>query len=144
MSVVSPHLNNCPIPAIEATEIEHPVIYLGRELRPDSGGPGKYRGGLGQKLSYRLLKPGRVSFSCQKYQVPAQGRAGGEAGASVRWVINEGTEREIVADVSRGSYDVEAGDTIAHYTPGGGGFGPLSERDPAAIAADLRAGYVTR
>src|SRR5690606_39698525 len=55
IDVVACHVTNCHIPPIEAIEMESPVRYLRREFRSDSAGPGRFRGGVGQVLSYRIL-----------------------------------------------------------------------------------------
>src|SRR5690606_35278870 len=55
IDVIACHVTNCHIPPIESMEIESPVRYIARELRVDSGGPGKYRGGVGQRLQYQVL-----------------------------------------------------------------------------------------
>lgn len=144
VSIVAPHLNNCPLPAAETYEVEYPVRFVCREVRADSGGPGRYRGGLGQILRYEILKPDlSLVFSSQKTAQPPQGRAGGKPGATARWIINEGTDREQEVTVSNGSHALEVGDVVSVYTPGGGGFGDPAERDPGHILADLRAGFVT-
>lgn len=144
ISLVAPHLNNCPLPASETFEVEYPILYLARELRPDSGGPGRFRGGLGEILRYRVLASGlTLQFACQKYNHRPAGRDGGLPGAAVKIIINEGTDREIALDHSNGDYALESGDTVTFYTPGGGGFGKPSERDPKAVAADIEAGYIT-
>jgi N-methylhydantoinase B len=144
-NVVACHLNNCPLPGAETFEVEYPVLYLSREMRPDSGGAGQYRGGLGEILRYKVLAPElQLRFSTQKFKIAAQGRAGGQPGAPVRWVINEGTEREVVLDRSNGTWDLMKDDTITLYTPGGGGFGPVESRETKRIQADILAGLVTK
>src|SRR5690606_24666537 len=55
LNVMACHVTNCPAPSIEALEIKSPVLYLQRESWQDSGGPGKWRGGLSQILGYKIL-----------------------------------------------------------------------------------------
>lgn len=145
IDVIACHVTNCHIPPIESMEIESPVRYLARELRTDSGGPGKYRGGMGQRLQYQVLgKDPNLNHTAQKSVSLPQGIAGGLPGDGGRWMINEGLETERRLPFAIG--DVEplmTGDIVTHYTPGGGGFGSPQDRDPAAIAADLRAGLIT-
>jgi len=144
ISVVTPHLNNCPLPQVEVLEATSPVRYLRREFRQDSGGPGRFRGGLGQILQYQVLRSGlTLQYACQKYNFAPRGRGGGNPGATVRLVINEGTDREIAIDGSNGDHALEEGDTITLRTPGGGGFGDPRERDRAAVRADVARGYVS-
>jgi N-methylhydantoinase B len=144
-NVLACHVTNCPIPPIEATEIEAPVRFLRREFHADSGGAGRYRGGLGQILSYKLLAPdGRFSHTSQKSVVPPQGVAGGLPGSSGRWVINEGTERERRPRYAIGDVELLAeGDTVTHYGPGGGGYGDPRRRPSEQVESDIRDGLVT-
>jgi N-methylhydantoinase B len=115
-------------------------------MRTDSGGAGRYRGGVGQVLSYRILgaDPG-LQHTSQKSVSRPQGVAGGGPGDGGRWVINEGLSGEHRLPYAIG--DIEPlceGDTVTHYTPGGGGYGDPLQRDPAAVARDVRAGLVSR
>ncbi len=144
INLVTPHLNNCPLPAAEAFEVEYPIRYWRRELRADSGGAGKFRGGLGEVLSYQVLTSGlTLQFACQKYAVPPAGRAGGGDGGTVRWVINEGTNREVVYEGSNAEMELQEGDIVTLYTPGGGGYGEPRHRSRDAVMADVVAGYVS-
>jgi N-methylhydantoinase B len=144
VSVVACHLNNCPIPGAETFEVEYPVLYLGRELRPDSGGAGRFRGGCGEILRYQVTKPGlALRFTSQKFRHVPQGRTGGLPGAGVRIVVNEGTSREIVMSEANGAMDLELNDVVTLYTPGGGGFGPPAERERWRIEADIATGLVS-
>jgi len=145
MNTMSCHVTNCPIPPIEATEIEAPVIYLKRELAEDSGGPGRWRGGLGQVLVYKVLG-GWPQFhhTSQKSRIPPQGVQGGLPGRSGRWLINAGTDREREIPNAIGDIEfLEPGDTVTHYSPGGGGYGQPKAREPWRVQADARAGLVS-
>lgn len=144
LSAMSCHLNNCPIQPMEAVEVEHPVLFLTREFRPDSGGPGRWRGGLGEILRYKTRVAGlKLHFSSQKYKYLTMGYAGGGSGAPVRWIINEGTPKEVVFDHANGEYLLDEGDTVTHYTPGGGGFGDPKEREKWRLEADISAGLLS-
>ncbi|MGE0798440.1 MAG: hydantoinase B/oxoprolinase family protein [Lautropia sp.] len=145
IEVVACHVTNCHIPPTEAIEIEAPVLYLRRELRTDSAGPGRYRGGVGQVLTYKILgdEPGLQHTSQKSVSLP-QGVGGGRPGDGGRWVINEGLPGERRLDHALGDIEPLArGDTVSHYTPGGGGYGDPLTRDPQAVLADVRAGLVT-
>lgn len=95
LDVMSRHVTNCPIPPIEATETEAPVHYLRREYAPDTGGPGRWRGGVGQVLEYKVLgrKP-LFHHTSQKSVITPQGMLGGLPGAGGGWEVNRGTETE--------------------------------------------------
>jgi len=145
IEVVACHVTNCHIPPSEAIEIESPVLYLQRELRHDSGGAGRYRGGVGQVLKYKILgaDPGLQHTSQKSVSLP-QGVLGGRPGDGGRWVINEGMPGERTLSHAIGDIEPLAqGDTVTHYTPGGGGYGNPLERDPRAVADDVRAGLVS-
>ncbi|UUZ77025.1 hydantoinase B/oxoprolinase family protein [Polaromonas sp. P1(28)-13] len=139
MEVMACHVTNCHIPPTEAIEMESPVLYLRREMRCDSGGAGQFRGGVGQVLTYQVLgTDARLHHTSQKSVSLPQGVFGGAPGDGGGWVINEGLASERVLPYAIG--DIEAiavGDTVTHYTPGGGGYGPVGDRDPAAVRRDV-------
>ncbi len=145
INVVACHVTNCHIPPIEAMELESPVRYLRREFRQDSGGPGRFRGGVGQVLTYRILgqSPGLQHTSQKSVSLP-QGVAGGMPGDGGRWIINEGEPAERRLEHAIGDIEpLEHGDTVTHYTPGGGGYGDPLTRSPEAVLSDVIAGFVT-
>ena len=126
---------------IETTEAVAPVIFHKRELRTDSGGAGKYRGGLGQRIevSSAIDQDFMVFLSVERILNPAEGRNGGHAGAAGRIRIGENG-----SDITgKGELRVERGETLIFETPGGGGFGDPSERDPEKVAFDLSAGVIS-
>ena len=131
--------SNVSSTSIEISEHIAPLRFRHKKLRPDSGGPGKLRGGLGQEIAMECLSetPIAVSFLAERTIFPAFGIEGGKAGAPGAVVINGA-----VTDPKK-QYVLRAGDTVTLHTPGGGGHGPASERDRAALAADQAAGYVT-
>ena len=126
---------------IETTEAVAPVIFLKRELRTDSGGAGKYRGGLGQRIevSSAIDQEFMVFLSVERILNPAEGRNGGLAGAAGRIRIGENG-----SDIAgKGELRVKRGETLIFETPGGGGFGDPIERDPEKVAFDLSAGVIS-
>jgi len=145
IEVVACHVTNCHIPPSEAIEIESPVLYLQRELRHDSGGAGRYRGGVGQVLKYKILGADpELQHTSQKSVSLPQGVHGGLPGDGGGWIINEGLPGEWRLPHAIGDIEpLSQGDTVTHYTPGGGGYGNPLEREPAAVVADVRAGLVS-
>ncbi len=131
--------SNVSSTSIEISEHIAPLRFHHKKLRPDSGGPGKWRGGLGQEIAMECLSetPIAVSFLAERTIFPAFGIEGGKAGAPGAVVINGA-----VTDPKK-QYVLRAGDTVSLHTPGGGGHGPANERAPTALAADQAAGYVT-
>jgi N-methylhydantoinase B len=130
---------------VEVTETQAPVIFWHKEFLADSGGAGRYRGGLAQ----RIVVGGRdgVAFSCaaatfDRRANPARGRAGGQAGAPGVAVVQDAAGRELVFE-GKGAITVPAGATLRVDLPGGGGFGAAPQRARTAVRADVAAGYVS-
>ncbi|MEJ6395443.1 hydantoinase B/oxoprolinase family protein [Gymnodinialimonas sp. 2305UL16-5] len=125
---------------IEATEHAGPVIIWRKELRPDSGGAGKTRGGLGQFMEVGAM-PG-FEFDIQamfdRGDHPARGRRGGQAGAPTRIAQDDGTAMRV-----KGKQFVPAGRRVQMAFPGGAGYGDPAERDSALVKRDLARGYIT-
>lgn len=126
---------------VEITESVAPVTIWRRELRPDSGGAGKYRGGLGQRIEMTSSNdaPFIVFLSVERLKFPALGRMGGQPGAPGRIRFRDG-DNDLPG---KGELRVEGGDYLIFDTPGGGGFGAPTDRDPDALALDLKRGLVT-
>ncbi len=127
----------------EALELDAPIRVRRIAIRPDSGGAGQWRGGLGQVREYEILD-GPLTFSHrgERHTTPAEGLAGGEPGALAETVITraDGT-REVIK--SKIVTTLKAGDVVLMKTPGGGGYGPPDARDPARHAADEADGKLT-
>lgn len=125
---------------VEATEAITPLVIWRKELRPDSGGAGQYRGGLGQvmEVGSREAAAFGIFARFERVQHPARGRNGGGAGAPGRLSLASGATLK-----AKGLGVVPAGDRLIIEMPGGGGMGAPSERDPAAVRLDVRAGYVS-
>ncbi|HUH48363.1 MAG TPA: hydantoinase B/oxoprolinase family protein [Mycoplana sp.] len=125
---------------IEATEHTGPIVVWRKELRPDSGGAGKYRGGLGQIIEIAPAEGHEFDFSAMfdRIATPPRGRDGGEAGAPGSAKLDDGTKLR-----PKGWQHVPAGRRLVLELPGGGGFGNPAERSAEARAEDLSKGYVT-
>ena len=125
---------------IEATEHTGPIVVWRKELRPDSGGAGKLRGGLGQIIEIAPAEGHEFDFSAMFDRVnhPARGRDGGEDGAPGVVKLCDGTKLR-----PKGWQHVPAGKRLILKAPGGGGFGPAEHRDPEARVDDRIKGYVT-
>jgi N-methylhydantoinase B len=131
---------------IEAIEQLYPVRVEATLLREDSGGPGRWRGGLGLTRAVRILAPStRLSVLAERAVLPPFGVCGGGAGATNRfWIRRDGQPIQpspLPGKVS--GFPVERGDVLMMESSGGGGFGDALERDPASVLADLAEGYVT-
>ena len=126
--------------SVEATEQVGPIVVWRKEIRDNSGGAGRFRGGLGQIIEVGPTEGYLFEFSAMFDRVdnPARGRAGGAAGARGRVRLDDGTPF-----AAKGKQTVAAGRRLILELPGGGGFGDPAERDPAAVANDIAQGYVT-
>jgi N-methylhydantoinase B len=126
--------------AIEVTEAITPLVIWKKELRADSGGTGKLRGGLGQvmEIGSREDAPFAIFARFQRVDFPARGRNGGQDGAAGIVRLGSGAMLK-----SRGNQVIPKGDRLIVEMPGGGGLGNAAERDPALVAEDLRNGFIS-
>jgi N-methylhydantoinase B len=126
---------------VEITETVAPVRILRRELRPDTGGAGRFRGGLGQVIELESSENAPISFfgAVDRIAHPARGRAGGLPGACGRISLSSGQELS-----GKGRQTIPAGERLLFETPGGGGYGPPHDRELARVIADVREGLVSR
>ena len=124
----------------EATEQVGPVVVWRKEIRENSGGAGKYRGGLGQVIEIGPADGYQFEFSSMFDRVlnPARGRAGGGDGAPGAVYLDDGTPFP-----TKGRQVVPADRRLILELPGGGGFGNPADRDPAAVENDRAQGYVS-
>ena len=129
---------------IEADEIENPLFFEAYEIMPDTGGPGRFRGGNGFVRAFRVESDSAQLCLCaDRHQTPPPGLFGGLPGATARYVLDPGSDRERVLPSKTQYIDLEAGTLVHLQSAGGGGYGDPRERDPALVAEDLRNGYVT-
>ncbi len=128
------------VPA-EIVETTSPLVIHRRALAPDSGGPGKYRGGLGMIIEFGVETDEDWLFtaSFERARIPCQGMFGGGPGAAGRVETASGRALD-----SKAQHWMRPDDRVVIHTPGGGGYGDPAERDPASIDADLAAGRITR
>ena len=126
---------------VEATETIAPVVFGRREFRDGSGGPGTFRGGLGQVIELGGADGMPISLLCNFERVahPARGRNGGQPGAPGRVTLRSG--RPIGP---KGRQTVPPGDMIRLELPGGAGHGDPRRRDPALVEADVADGLISR
>lgn len=125
---------------IEATEHAGPVIIWRKELRPDSGGAGKQRGGLGQYMEVGAREGHEFDIQAMFDRVdhPALGRRGGGAGAPTTIAQDDGTEMN-----GKGKQFVAHGRRVVMAFPGGAGYGDPKQRAKASVMRDLARGYIS-
>ena len=125
---------------IEATEHAGPVIIWRKELRPDSGGAGQQRGGLGQYMEVGASDGHEFDFQAMFDRVdhPAKGRNGGGDGGATTIARSDGAKMR-----GKGKQFVPHGARVVMAFPGGAGYGPAAQRDPALVRRDLVRGYIS-
>jgi N-methylhydantoinase B len=134
--------NNSNIP-VEMIESELPLTIARYELLPDTGGAGRYRGGLGLAREWRVDCPEAVfTANLERFKFRPYGLAGGLPGSSGRlFLIRAGQRQALPSKV--GNLRLQRGDIVRLETSGGGGFGDAAQRPAAAIADDREQGYVS-
>ena len=140
-------ISTATIPPVEILEALYPVMFTQWALRPDSGGPGRHRGGLGAIYEVEALADGgaEVFLLGERGKYPPFGVNGGASAALNRFVYetDQGeTTPPLVSKVT--DIRIRRGQKVRLETPGGGGFGDPALRDPARVARDVRLGYVSR
>jgi len=125
---------------VEATENVAPVIVWRKELRPDSAGAGRTRGGFGQVMEIGVKGDAEFAVNAifDRVDNPPRGRLGGRDGAAGVVALKSGKRLR-----AKGFQIIPEGDRLVLLLPGGGGMGDPSERDPAAIARDIADGLVS-
>ncbi|MDE0097774.1 MAG: hydantoinase B/oxoprolinase family protein [Gammaproteobacteria bacterium] len=125
---------------VEIAESTAPLYIRRRELIRDSGGPGRFRGGLGQMIELESSEgaPILLLAGVERTKYPARGRDGGHEGAPGRITLRSGPTLN-----GKGEQLIPAGDLLYWEAPGGGGYGEPSERDPLAVARDVQLGLVS-
>jgi hypothetical protein len=117
-----------------------PLVIRRRELRADSGGPGTFRGGLGQTMEIEVLTDEPYIFAglYERINFPAPGLHGGQTGHTGRLLTSNGIDLK-----SKISSRLPEDTVVTLEMPGGGGFGPPIKRDPMQVLDDVRNGYVS-
>lgn len=131
------HMTNTLNTPVEALETSYPLRVECYELRPGTGGEGRYRGGLGIRRDITCLaESARVSLLTDRRKIRPYGVAGGCPGALGINILIRDSQEHILP--SKGAITLKHGDTISIRTPGGGGYGPRVERWQDLQAADTR------
>jgi N-methylhydantoinase B len=138
-------ISTATIPPVEILEAANPVIFTQWALRPDSGGPGRHRGGLGAVYEIELLeRDGEAFLFGERGRHAPPGVLGGGPGAVNHFLYDQddGPHEPPMASKMTG-IKLHQGQRVRIESPGGGGWGAAVERDPAAVARDVALGYVT-
>jgi N-methylhydantoinase B len=139
VSVCQGDVRNTPV---ELQEIKYPVIIDKHALRSDSGGAGRFRGGLGLEVTYRMLQTCKANINCERTVDPPWGLHGGKSAATNAAIIRRADGSEQI--VYKGTeIEIAAGEAVTFLTAGGGGYGDPHERAPAAVRYDVESGVVS-
>ena len=129
---------------VELMETKYPIVYEKFGLVEDSGGAGRYRGGLGSESEVRLRKDLNLSTRIERMHCRPWGLEGGKDGYGNRVELNMvGVKNPEMANAKVFTAQLKAGDIFVVRGGGGGGFGPPWERPPEKVREDVRQGYVT-
>jgi len=138
---LSAFLKNTPV---EINEAEVPILVRRYGLFPDSGGAGRYRGGMATVMEFEVTAPNTVVTARNRNRsvFASAGAVGGSAGKNASFQTNPDTEHKI----EHGNIDVikcNPGDVVRLIGPGAGGYGPARERSPQSVLRDVQCGFVS-
>jgi N-methylhydantoinase B len=136
-------VSNCANTPVEALEVDHRFArVVAYELLPDSGGAGRWRGGLGFRRVYEILEDGVVFSSySDRFETAAGGLFGGGHGGHGAYILHrDGQATHLPMSLN---IELRQGDLLECRFGGGGGFGDPRERDSAAVERDVRQGKVS-
>ncbi|MFC3612303.1 hydantoinase B/oxoprolinase family protein [Lutimaribacter marinistellae] len=140
-------ISTATIPPMEILEAAYPVMFRQWALRPDSGGAGRHRGGLGAVYEIEVLEDNGAEvflFGERGRHAPKGVAGGGEAALNrFSYETDDGWARPPMVSKMRG-IQLHKGQAVRLETPGGGGYGPASERDPEAVARDVERGLMSK
>jgi len=130
---------------VEILEQHYPLLFEEYALREGSSGAGRHRGGYGVNYRVRLLRgSAKASFLMDHGREGPPGLIGGAPGATNELLVRQHGVTTTPEHLSKGEgYELEVGDWVQVRTPGGGGYGIPSERDPARVRLDIKRGYIT-
>ena len=137
-------MNNMRNHPLETVENDSGVVTREYDIHPDSGGPGQWRGGVGQTMTIEILRDGGVIVArgMERMRFPPWGVAGGKPGAVLKAILNRGRPNERQVGKIH-ELRVDAGDTLTIMMPGGGGYGDPYLRDPDNVSEDVTRGFVS-
>ena len=144
MDGVQVHITNTSNLPVEALEMEYPLRILGYGLVPDTGGPGKFRGGLSIRKDIQTMVPLLFSAHSDRHRFSPWGLKGGGPGARGRFLLYSGQKRPHRIRSKTSGVLLRKGDVLSAQTAGGGGFGSPLERDPEHVLKDFSQGKLSR
>jgi N-methylhydantoinase B len=130
-SAIHSHMTNTLNTPVEALEYAYPLRVLRYEIRKNSGGAGKYKGGDGIRRDIQVLTEAQITLLTERRQLGPYGLNGGQNGSSGVNIIFRGDEEQIIA--GKGTFELQTGEVLSIQTPGGGGFGKPISKDKISI-----------
>jgi N-methylhydantoinase B len=127
---------------VEVFEVKYPALIRAYGFRPDTGGPGRFRGGCGLYRRFEVEPEAFLYLWFERSKTPAWGLFGGGEAVGPDVVVNAGREDERHM-LKVNALPLPAGSVVELRTGGGGGFGDAHERDPERVRADVLDGFVT-
>lgn len=144
LSCVQVHMSNTSNLPIESMEVEFPYMVERYELVTDSGGPGKYRGGLSMSKDIRVLgHDSEFTIKADRQKVPPYGLFGGKPGLPGLITIYPDTDEARTVDSKKSGNLLKANGVLRCQMPGAGGYGNPLERSRELLIKDLEEGYVS-
>jgi N-methylhydantoinase B len=142
MDAIQTHIHNTENAPVEEVELNYPFRVLRFALMADSEGPGRFRGGVGVRRDY-WFPDHSVTFSviADRGRFAPWGLFGGGPGRTMRVIRDPDGEAEALP--IKGTVVLRPGEVVSVQTPGGGGYGPVAERDPRAVARDVCLGKIS-
>ena len=144
MDGVQVHITNTSNLPVEALEMEYPLRVLRYELVPDSGGPGRFRGGLAIRKDIQMLVPLLFTAHSDRHRFSPWGIQGGSAGKRGRFILYSDHKRPRSIRSKISGFLLRKGDVISVQTAGAGGFGQPFKREPERVLEDFMQGKVSR
>ncbi len=142
-SGITVNQSNAMIAPVEIIESEFPTRLVRFDLIKDSGGAGRFRGGLGIRREYLNLEDARFSIRSMKHVIAPNGCAGGKTGRTGDIWINPDSQDAKRLPTRYADYPLKAGDIFRLDTPGGGGHGDPLAREAQRVLIDVRDGNVS-
>jgi len=137
VDAIHTHMTNTMNTPIEAIESIYPIRFLKYEMRKDSGGPGRWRGGVGLERSWELLAPSAtLSVLAERTKTSPWGLYNGKSGARGEYYVIKPNGKRIRLN-SKCTVKIKKNDVFMVRTPGGGGYGDPLERDPKLVLRDV-------
>ena len=140
VSICQGDVRNTPI---ELLECRYPLFFEKFSLRENSGGAGRYRGGLGVEISVRSEYPAAVNFNLERTRCAPWGLWGGQPGTICEARVQKNSASSYVSIKKQTRYPITAEDRVVFLTAGGGGWGDPLERSPELVASDVHEGYIS-